>query len=132
MAYSAPEKLECFSQGRRLPDNLTQDVLLHETDFSFIFSVFGEDLAFIHNHVIRYQPEEGEDLLRVEINEGIKVYLFRAADYDRDSDGAEPIAIPHDRLGNNVHELVAHDLSHRTEYVLEIIYAEDPEDFEAK
>ena len=132
MAFSTPEKMECFAQGRRLPDNLTQDVLLHETDFSYSFSIFGEDLAFINQHVIRYQPEEGEDLLRIQVDHGIKVYLFHAQDYDHDSDSAHPIALSHDRLGNNLHELVAEHLSDRDEYVIEVVFAEDPEDFMEK
>ena len=54
MPFSTPEKLECYSSGRRLPNKLTQDILLHETDFSFTFSIVGEDLAFINQHVITY------------------------------------------------------------------------------
>lgn len=57
MPFSTPEKLECYTAGRRLPENLTQNVLLHETDFEFTFSIFGEDLAFVNDHIIKYQPE---------------------------------------------------------------------------
>jgi len=65
VTYSSPEKMECYARGRRLPDILTQDVLLQEVDFSFTFSVFGQDMAYINRHEITYQPEEGEDLLRI-------------------------------------------------------------------
>ena len=54
MPFSSPEKLECYGHGRHLPDNLTQDVLLHETDFEFNFAIFGGDLAFIKAHQITY------------------------------------------------------------------------------
>jgi hypothetical protein len=65
MPFTSPEKLNCYAHGRRLPTNLTQDVLLHETDFEFKFAIFGADLAFINDHLITYQPEQGEDILRV-------------------------------------------------------------------
>ena len=48
MPFSSPEKVECYAHGRRLPTTLTHDVLRHETDFAFTFSVFGEDLAFVN------------------------------------------------------------------------------------
>lgn len=57
--------MECYSRGRMLPDDLTQDVLQQETDFSFTFTIFGQDMAFINEKVITYQPEEGEDILRI-------------------------------------------------------------------
>jgi len=57
MAFSTPEKLACYSSGRRLPTDLTQDVLLHETDFSFSFTIVGADLAFMNQHIIKYRPE---------------------------------------------------------------------------
>jgi len=54
MAFSTPEKLECYAAGRKLPSSLNDGVLLHETDFSFTFSVAGEDLAFYSKQNIRY------------------------------------------------------------------------------
>lgn len=65
MPYSSLSKIDCYSRGRRLPEDLTQDVLRHETDFSFTFTIFGQDMAFINDHVIKYTPEEGEDILRI-------------------------------------------------------------------
>ena len=47
MSYTSPEKLDCYSRGRKLPENLTQDILLQETDFSFTFAIAGQDLAFL-------------------------------------------------------------------------------------
>ena len=65
MPFSTPEKMECYAHGRRLPDDLTKDVLAQETDFEFTFAIFGQDMAFINEHQITYTPEMGEDLLRI-------------------------------------------------------------------
>jgi len=103
MPYSSPAKMQCYSHGRRLPESLTQDILLQETDFSFTFSIFGQDMAFINDHVIKYSPEEGEDMLRIQIDEGILIRLYRLKEFERDhGESATPIAVSHDRLGNNV------------------------------
>jgi len=132
MPFSSPEKLNCYAHGRKLPNNLTQDVLLHETDFEFTFSTFGADLAFIKDHLITYQPEQGEDILRVKIDNGVRAKLYVKDEFLADRENAKPLATSHDKLGNNVHELVARDLDHRKTYTIEIIYAEDPDDFEVK
>jgi len=122
--------MECYSRGRRLPDNLTQDVLQQETDFSFTFTVFGQDMSFINDHLITYQPEEGEDVLRIQIDEGIHIQLYKKADFEFDREEAAPIFISHDRLRNNLHEMVAENLKHTETYIIHIIFAGDDDDFE--
>lgn len=132
MPYSSEEKFECMLQGRRLPDNLTQGVLLHETDFSFTFTIYGADMAFINDHQIKYQPEQGEDIIRIQVDEGVQVKLYLESDFKRDQDTAQPLAISHDKLGNNMHELVASDLSSSKTYIIDVIYASSEYDFEQK
>ena len=104
--------MECLVSGRRLPTELTENILLHETDFSFSFTVPGESLAFINKQIIKYKPEQGEDLIRIQIDQDIKIKMF---EWDKDArsydDDATAIAISHDRMGNNIQELVAEDLS---------------------
>ena len=131
MPYSTPEKLFCYAEGRRLPRVLTQDVLLHETDFEFIFTVYGPDLAYINDHKIEYSPEEGEDILRVQLNNDIRAKLFLKSDLEKDPQSAKPVAVSHNKLGNDVHELAARDLKHRETYILQVIYS-DEQDFEVK
>ena len=101
LAYSTPEKLECLASGRKLPAELTENILLHETDFSFTFTIPGEDLAYTKQHVIKYRPEQGEDVLRIQIDEDIKIKLYP---YDGKTfdESKPPIASSHDKLGNNV------------------------------
>lgn len=133
MPFSSPEKMDCYSHGRRLPDSLTQDILKQETDFSFVFSIFGQDMAFINDHVIRYKPEEGEDMLRIAIDEGIMLRMYRLKEFERDhGESATPIAVSHDRLGNNVQEMIADGLSDREEYAIHVIFASDEDDFHQK
>jgi len=109
MYFSTPEKLECLASGRRLPGDLTENVLLHETDFSYTFTIAGEDLAFKDRHLMRYRPEQGEDVLRIQIDEGIKTMIFES-DSKGKFDADRPLAVSHDRLGNDVHELIVTDL----------------------
>ena len=111
---------------------MTQDVLQHELDFSFTFSVYGADLAFIDHHMIKYVPEHGEDLLRLQIDKGNHIKIFDKADLDHDWESAQPLAISHDRLGNNIHEVVAKDLKTDRTYMIEVIFAEEPDDFAEK
>lgn len=118
MPFSTPEKLYCYAEGRRLPQVLTQDVLLHETDFEFKFTIYGPDLAYINDHKITYNPEDGEDILRIQIDNDVKVKLYKKSEFDRDSQSAHPVAVSHDKLGNNVHEMVARDLDHRETYLI--------------
>jgi len=42
------------------------------------------------------------------------------------------LAISHNRLGHNVQELVATDLSHKSEYTILVVFAADADDFEDK
>ena len=133
MPFSSPEKMTCYSHGRRLPDSLTQDILKQETDFSFVFSIFGQDMAFINDHVIKYKPEEGEDMLRIAIDEGITIRMYRFKEFERDhGESATPIAVSHDRLGNNVQEMIADGLSDHEEYAIHVIFASDEDDFHQK
>ena len=131
MPFSTPEKVECYARGRRLPATLTHDVLRHETDFAFTFAVFGEDLAFVNEHAIVYHPEAGEDVLKLVVDEGVRVKLYHEEAFEEDPD-SQPIAVSHGRLGNNVGELVARGLKANEGYVIRLLYAEDPDDFEEK
>ena len=132
MPYSSLEKYECYGMGRRLPDNLTSGVLVQETDFAFSFAIFGGDMAFINDHVVKYQPEAGDDMLRIQIDAGVHAKLYLAKDFERDRESAQPLAISHDKLGNGVHEMVASGLSPKQTYIIDVLFASSPEDFEAK
>ena len=33
-------------------------------------------MAFVNDHVIKYKPEDGADMLRIQIDQGIHVKLF--------------------------------------------------------
>mmetsp|Transcript_26958 Transcript_26958/g.33486 ORF Transcript_26958/g.33486 Transcript_26958/m.33486 type:complete len:142 (+) Transcript_26958:329-754(+) len=71
-------------------------------------------------------------MLRIQIDEGIVVKLYKKADFEHDREGSVPLAVSHDRLGNNVHEMVAADLSHKEEYLIHVIFASDADDFQEK
>ena len=118
MAFKSPEQLECLASGRRLPHELTENILLHETDFSFTFTVPGEDLAFYNKHIIKYKPEKGEDLLRIQIDQDIKIKMFKSTKGETYDDSSNAVAVSHDRMGNNIQELIAENLDYKETYAI--------------
>ena len=69
--------------------------------------------------------------MRLLVDEGVRVKLYHEEEFEEDPD-SQPIAISHNRLGNNVGELVARNLDPKKGYVIRLLYAEDPDDFEEK
>ena len=106
--------------------------MLQETDFAFVFSIYGQDLAFLNEHQIRYHPEQGEDILRIQIDQGIILHFYEMDDFLRDRDAALPVAVSHSKLGHGVSELVAKGLHHEKKYMIHVLFASDPDDFEDK
>ena len=132
MAFKTPEQLECLVSGRRLPHELTENILIHETDFSFTFTIPGQDLAFYNRHIIMYRPEQGEDLLRIQIDQDIKIKMFKAAKGETYDDSENAVAISHDRMGNNIQELIAENLDHKQAYAIVVFFTSDADDLEFK
>ena len=60
--------------------------------------------------MIKYRPEQGEDVLRIQIDEGIKIKLYPFNGSGSFDESIPPIASSHDKLGNNVQELVSERL----------------------
>lgn len=87
---------------------------------------------FINTHVIKYRPEQGEDLLRISIDENVHTRLYKLSDFENNRDTASVLAMSHDKLGSDVSEMVATDLSHMTDYAILIIYAQDEFEMESK
>lgn len=58
--------------------------------------------------------------------------LFKLKEFFADRYNAVPLAVSHDRLGNNVNELIATGLSDETEYLIEVLFAADTDDLEEK
>ena len=126
-AFISPEKFQCMSGGRKLPDNLTQDVFSQQNDFELKFTFTGIDLSFKQNHQIWYSPESNEDILRVKIDNGIQIRLYNAKDVENSTQNIPPLASSHDRLGNNVHELAIANLNTDRSYIIELIFNEASE-----
>lgn len=61
----------------------------------------------------------------------MKSKLYVKSAFENDIEWATPIAVSHDKLGNNVHELVARNLDHRETYLIQVIYS-DANDIEEK
>ena len=79
-----------------------------------------------------YTPEEGEDILRLEIDENIRLLLYREDDLDKmDLEDAKPIGQSHNKLGNNINELVARNLRAGTSYAIQVLFADEEDDQEA-
>ena len=51
------------------------------------------------------------DILRIQVDEGIKVKLYKRVEFNQNKENASPIFISHNKLGENIHEMVAKDLS---------------------
>ena len=62
------------------------------------------------------------DILRIQIDEGIKLRVYKK------SDMAKALATSRNKLGENIHELVAQGLSSAQEYVIVLVFSdeEDP------
>ena len=69
--------------------------------------------------------------MRLLVDEGVRVKLYHEEEFEEDPE-SQPIAISHNRLGNDVGELVARNLDSKKGYVIRLLYAEDPDDFEEK
>ena len=69
--------------------------------------------------------------MRLLVDEGVRVKLYHEEEFEEDPE-SQPIAISHNRLGNDVGELVARNLDPKKGYVIRLLYAEDPDDFEEK
>jgi hypothetical protein len=117
--FTTPEKLLCMASNRQLPDDLTKDV--YSNDFAIKFAV-PDDAAFVNTHSIAYHPASDMDILRIQIDEGIKLRVYKK------SDMAKALATSHNKLGENIHELVAQGLSSAQEYVIVLVFSdeEDP------
>jgi len=70
--------------------------------------------------------------LRILTDEGVRVKVYEHKAFEADRDYATPIAVSHGRLGSNFHELIANGLNSNTAYAIQILLAEDPEDYEMK
>lgn len=108
-----------MASNRQLPEDLTKDV--YSNDFALKFAL-PDTAAFASTHEIVYHPATDMDILRVQIDEGIRLRIFRKTDMNN------AIATSHNKLGENIHELVAKDLSSSQEYVIVLVFSdeEDP------
>ena len=68
-------------------------------------------------------------MLRITINEGVKMKLFEMEGRAIPVDG-KPVAVSHAHLGNNVQELVGSRLKANTNYAILVLFAEDADDLE--
>ena len=91
-----------MASNRQLPDNLTKDV--YSNDFEIKFAI-PDEAAFASTHSIAYRPATDMDVLRVQIDEGIKMRLYAKSDMNN------AVATSHNKLGENIHELIAKSLS---------------------
>ena len=82
---------------------------------------------------MRYKPEEGEDILRLQIDEGIKLMMYDAIEYERvdDVDDIKPLYQSHEKLGNNLQELIAKKLKAGKEYVILLHFGDEDEEEQA-
>jgi len=72
--YITPPKLLCLASNRQLPEDLTKDV--YSKDFLLKFSL-PDDSAFTKTKEISYRPDPFMDMLRIQIDEGIKVKIYK-------------------------------------------------------
>ena len=59
---------------------MTRFDLLHQTDFEFKFALPSQLLYTNMKHIIKYMPEEGEDILRLKVDNNIRILLFKEDD----------------------------------------------------
>ena len=91
-----------------MPNDLTKDV--YSNDYMVKIAIPDES-AFQKKDYISYRPSDGMDILRIQIDEGIKVKLYKKTELTNNEETAVPIFSSHNKLGENIHELVAKDLS---------------------
>ena len=65
------------------------------------------------------------DILRILIDEGIKVKLYKKVEFKDNKENATPIFTSHNKLGENIHEMIAKDLSSSVDYVISLVYSEE-------
>lgn len=75
--FTTPQKLLCMASNRQLPENLTKDV--YSNDFEIKFAI-PDEAAFASTHSIAYRPAADMDILRVQIDTGIRLRLFAQSD----------------------------------------------------
>ena len=75
--------------------------------------------------------DKSQRQLRIEIDNDVSAEIYKEHEYHADPENARPVAISHGRLGNNVSELIASNLSSRETYVIVISFSDD-EDLEEK
>ena len=124
--FTTPEKLLCMASNRQVPKDLSKDV--YSNDY-MVKIALPDDSAFQKQDEISYRPAEGMDILRILIDEGIKVQIYKKNELANNKENATPIFSSHNKLGENIHELVAKELSSQVDYVVVLIYS-DEEDAE--
>ena len=122
--YITAPTLLCAASNRQLPADLTRDVFSH--DFMLKFSL-PENTAFTKTQEISYTADPDMDMLRIQIDEGIKVKLYKKTQFDT-PETSVAISNSHNKLGENIHELVAKGLNPGTEYVISLIFDDEDDD----